>query len=67
MKKDSLFQTVTTVSRVHVRVFDLSRNTYTCDTSFTYSSKWAWLGSHFDKLYADVDTKEFASYFAKAG
>jgi hypothetical protein len=62
-KKDTLLQLVTTKSRVHVRVFDLRKNAYVCDSGFAYSSQWAWPNGHFAKLYDDVDGKVFSNLF----
>lgn len=62
-KKDSLLQLATTTSYVHVRVFDLGKDAYVCDSVFSYTSKWAWLSGHFAKLSADVDSKVFAEHF----
>lgn len=62
-KRDSLLQLVTTTSLVHIRVFDLAKNAYVCDSVFSYTSNWAWLSGHFAKLSADVDSKVFAEFF----
>lgn len=64
-KKDSLFQLVTTVSHVHVRVFDLRKNAYVSDVNLSYSSQWAWPGGHCEKLYADADSKVFRQLFCR--
>lgn len=63
LKRDSLLQLATTTSHVQVRIFDLGKNAYLCDSVFSYTSNWAWLSGHFAKLSADVDSKVFAEYF----
>ncbi len=61
--KGGVLQLPTTTSSVHLRIFDLRKNTYICDSVFSYSSTWAWPSSHMERLYADIDSKVFAVYF----
>jgi hypothetical protein len=60
-----LTQLPTTVSSVHIRIFDLRKSAYTHDAVFTHSSTWAWLSGHLTKLYDDVDSKVFAAAFPR--
>ncbi len=53
----------TTISSVHVRIFDLRKTAYVHDSVFSYSSTWAWPSSHLAKLYDDIDGQVFATHF----
>lgn len=62
-KGGMLMQLPTTVSSVQLRIFDLQKNAYVHDSTFTYSSTWAWPSSHLAKLYDDIDSQVFAVHF----
>ncbi len=63
LTRDSMLPLATTTSHVQVRVFDLDKDAYVCDSVFSYTSNWAWLSGHLAKLSADVDSMVFAEYF----
>lgn len=58
-----MVQLPTTTSSVLLRIYDLRKNAYVCDSTFTYSSTWAWPSSHLAKLYEDIDSQVFAARF----
>lgn len=62
-KKGGLLGLPETESHLHVRVFDLKKNAYVTDDKFAYTSKWAWLSGHCEKLFADADSQVFKTLF----